>query len=96
MGNDDEWAQVVGTAATGSGELAWRLPLHDEYDDAIKSRYADIMNAVEDRKAAPITAAQFLARFAGDTPWAHLDIAGMAWDSGKAHSARAATASACA
>ena len=88
MANDDEWAQVVEAAARASGELAWRLPLHEEYDEAIKSRYADIMNAVEDRKAAPITAAQFLARFAGDTPWAHLDIAGMAWNSGKPHSGK--------
>jgi leucyl aminopeptidase len=88
MANDDDWAAAVERAARSSGELAWRLPLHEDYDEAIKGRYADIANAVEDRKAAPITAAQFLARFAGDTPWAHLDIAGMAWDSGKAHSAK--------
>jgi leucyl aminopeptidase len=88
MANDDDWAAGVERAARASGELAWRLPLHEDYDEAIKGRYADIANAVEDRKAAPITAAQFLARFAGDTPWAHLDIAGMAWDSGKAHSAK--------
>jgi leucyl aminopeptidase len=88
MANDDDWAQAVAAAAGASGELAWRLPLHEEYDEAIKSRYADIMNAVENRKAAPITAAQFLARFAGDVPWAHLDIAGMAWDSGKPYSGK--------
>jgi leucyl aminopeptidase len=88
MANDDDWAQAVDAAARASGELAWRLPLHEEYDEAIKGRYADIVNAVEDRKAAPITAAQFLARFAGDTPWAHLDIAGMAWNSGKAYSGK--------
>jgi leucyl aminopeptidase len=88
MANDEDWAAAVESAARTSGELAWRLPLHEDYDEAIKGRYADIMNVVEDRKAAPITAAQFLARFAGDTPWAHLDIAGMAWDSGKAHSAK--------
>jgi leucyl aminopeptidase len=85
--NDDDWGAAVEQAATGSGELAWRLPLHEEYADAIKSRYADIMNAVENRKAAPITAAEFLARFAG-VPWAHLDIAGMAWDGGKAYAAK--------
>ena len=49
------------------------------------------MNAVEARKAASITAAEFLARFAGDMPWAHLDIAGLAWDGGKAYAPRAAT-----
>jgi len=86
--NDDDWGEAVGSAARASGELAWRLPLHDEYAESIKSRYADIMNAVENRKAAPITAAEFLARFAGDTPWAHLDIAGTAWDTGKAHSGK--------
>src|SRR5436190_4302126 len=88
MANDEDWAKAVDAAARASGELAWRLPLHEDYDEAIKSRYADIMNAVEDRKAAPITAAQFLARFAGDTPWAHLDIAGTAWNSGKPYSGK--------
>jgi leucyl aminopeptidase len=86
--NDDEWGEAVASAARASGELAWRLPLHEEYAESIKSRYADIMNAVENRKAAPITAAEFLARFASEVPWAHLDIAGMAWDSGKAHSGK--------
>ena len=88
MSNDDEWGDAVYDAARSSGELAWRLPLHAEYADAIKSAYADIMNAVEIRKAGAITAAEFLARFAGDTPWAHLDIAGMAWDGGKAYAAK--------
>jgi leucyl aminopeptidase len=83
MANDEDWADAVGAAARASGELAWRLPLHEEYDEAIKGRYADIMNAVEDRKAAPITAAQFLARFAGEVPWAHLDVAGTAFNAGK-------------
>jgi leucyl aminopeptidase len=83
LSNDDDWADEVAAAARVSGELAWRLPLHEEYAEAIKGRYADIMNAVEDRKAGPSTAAEFLKRFAGDVPWAHLDIAGMAWDTGK-------------
>jgi leucyl aminopeptidase len=88
MANDDAWGDAVFEAARSSGELAWRLPLHAEYAEAIKSRYADIMNAVEVRKAGAITAAEFLARFAGDTPWVHLDIAGMAWDGGKAYAAK--------
>ena len=66
-------------------EDAWRLPLHEHYADAIKGRYADIANAVEDRKAGSIVAAEFLRRFVGDVPWAHLDIAGTAWDTGKAY-----------
>jgi leucyl aminopeptidase len=85
MSNDDEWRDAVFAASKTSGELAWPLPLNEEYADAIKSRYADIMNAVEVRKAGAITAAEFLKRFAGDVPWAHLDIAGMAWDGGKAY-----------
>jgi leucyl aminopeptidase len=83
MSNDDAWAQQVLDAATGSDEPMWRLPLHEEYAELIKGRYADINNAVESRKAGSITAAEFLARFAGDVPWAHLDIAGTAWDVGR-------------
>jgi leucyl aminopeptidase len=85
MANDDAWAATVEEAARASGELAWRLPFHEEYAEAIKGRYADIMNAVEVRKAGAITAGEFLKRFAGEVPWAHLDIAGMAWDSGRAY-----------
>jgi leucyl aminopeptidase len=76
--NDDEWADEVLAAGAKGGELYWRMPLHTEYADAIKSRYADIMNAVETREAGSITAAEFLKRFVGDVPWAHLDIAGTA------------------
>jgi leucyl aminopeptidase len=85
MSSDDEWASAVEGASRDSGELAWRLPLHEEYADAIKGSYGDINNAVESRKAGTITAAEFLKRFSGDVPWAHLDIAGMAWDGGKAY-----------
>jgi leucyl aminopeptidase len=85
FGNDDAWCEQVTAAASRSGELVWRLPLHAEYAEAIKGRYADIANAVENRKAGSIVAAEFLRRFVGDVPWAHLDIAGMAWDTGKAY-----------
>ena len=54
-----------------------------DYEDQIKGAYADIVNSAEDRKAGPIQAAEFLKRFAGDVPWAHLDIAGTAWDTGR-------------
>jgi len=83
MGSDDEWCAAVEEAGRRAGELSWRLPLHEEYDELIKSRYADIANAVEARKAGSITAAQFLRRFTGDIPWAHLDIAGTAYENGK-------------
>ena len=66
----------------------WRLPLHPEYAELIKGRYADIVNAVEDRKAGSITAAEFLKRFVGDVPWAHLDIAGVADDLGRPYAAK--------
>jgi leucyl aminopeptidase len=83
FGSDDDWCAEVEAAGRRAGELAWRLPLHAEYADLIKSRYADIANAVEARKAGSITAAEFLRRFTGDVPWAHLDIAGTAYENGK-------------
>ncbi|HET9737239.1 MAG TPA: leucyl aminopeptidase [Solirubrobacteraceae bacterium] len=83
FGTDDEWCAQVEAAGRRSGELAWRLPLHAEYAELIKGRYADIANAVEARKAGSITAAEFLKRFTGDVPWAHLDIAGVAYENGK-------------
>jgi leucyl aminopeptidase len=85
---DDAWAQEVTAAGERAGELLWRLPLHAEYADAIKSRYADIMNAVENREAGSITAAEFLRRFTGDVPWAHLDIAGTADSNRKPYTAK--------
>ncbi|MBS1869033.1 MAG: leucyl aminopeptidase [Actinobacteria bacterium] len=88
MANDDAWAAAVSEAADAAGEPVWRLPLHDSYAELIRGRYADIMNAVESRKAGSITAAEFLHRFVGDVPWAHLDIAGTAWDNGKPYAGR--------
>ncbi|RRA47375.1 leucyl aminopeptidase [Acidipila sp. EB88] len=61
-----------------SGERFWRLPLHSEYREQIKSHIADLMNT-GGRYGGAITAAMFLKEFAGDTPWIHLDIAGLAW-----------------
>jgi leucyl aminopeptidase len=83
IGNDDDWAAAVGAAAEATGELAWRLPLHEEFAELIKGKYADIDNAPEVRKAGSITAAEFLKRFVGETPWVHLDIAGTAWNLGR-------------
>jgi leucyl aminopeptidase len=87
MATDDEWAHTVEAAGTASGEALWRLPLHPEYAELVKGRYADIANAVEARKAGSITAAEFLKRFAGDVPWAHVDMAGTGWDGGRAYAA---------
>jgi leucyl aminopeptidase len=88
MGTDDDWCERVAEAGSRSGEIVWRLPLHPEYAELIKGRYGDIVNAVENRKAGSITAAEFLRHFVGDVPWAHLDIAGVAWDTGKAYAAK--------
>jgi leucyl aminopeptidase len=88
MSNDDDWAAAVTEAGRVAGEPLWRLPLHESYADLIRGRYADIINAVESRKAGSITAAEFLHRFVGDVPWAHLDIAGTAWDNGKPYAGR--------
>ena len=88
FGTDDDWCAAIAAAGDVTGELVWRLPLHAEYAKAIEGRYADIANAVENRKAGSITAAEFLKRFAGDVPWAHLDIAGVAWDHGREYAAK--------
>jgi leucyl aminopeptidase len=85
---DDDLAGRVERAGRATGDLVWRLPLHQEYADAVKGQVADLTNAVEGRKAGSITAAEFLRRFAGDVPWAHLDIAGTAWDTGRAYAAK--------
>ncbi len=89
--NDDAWCAEVDAACTSTGEIGWRLPLHREYADMVKGRYADLDNAPESRKASSITAAEFLRAFVGDTPWVHIDIAGTAWDSGRAYVGKGAS-----
>jgi len=87
MSNEEAWAAELGSCAQSTGELVWRLPLHREYADMIAGRYAQLTNATERRAATPITAAELLHRFVADVPWAHLDIAGTAYDVGRASSA---------
>jgi leucyl aminopeptidase len=91
IANDDELAQRIATAGERSGEIVWRLPLHAEYDELIKGRYGDLNNAPEERKAGTIVGAAFLSNFVGETPWAHLDIAGSAWDLGRAYAPKSAS-----
>jgi len=91
MGNDDAWCEQVLAAGEATGERLWRLPLDPLYAEMVKGRYADIVNAVEGRKAHSITAAEFLHRFAGDVPWAHLDIAGVSDDLGRPYAAKGAS-----
>ena len=85
MANDDAWADTLAAAGERTGELVWRLPLHDEYAELIKGSTGDIVNLNEPRSAGAITAAQFLEHFVDGRPWAHLDIAGVADGLGRAY-----------
>jgi leucyl aminopeptidase len=78
--NDDGLAQRLTAAGQDTGEKVWRMPLDEAYDKLIRSDIADMKN-VGGRPAGSITAAQFIQRFVNNKPWAHLDIAGMAWSS---------------
>jgi leucyl aminopeptidase len=78
---DDALAGELLDAGRRSLDPAWRLPLDDEYDEALKSNFADMGN-VGPRAGGAITAAMFLKRYTAKYPWAHLDIAGTAWKSG--------------
>ncbi len=75
--NDDSLAANIEGAAKSVGEDVWRLPLSEKYDKMLRSDVADMANISRVRGAGSITAAQFLKRFSGDVPWAHLDIAGV-------------------
>jgi leucyl aminopeptidase len=77
--NDDETYGHFAEATKISGDKFWRLPEEDDYRDQIKSQIADIMNTGGSRWGGAITAAMFLKEFVGETPWIHLDIAGVAW-----------------
>ena len=80
MANDDALAAQIEEAGRRSGDLVWRLPLHERYAEMVKGRYAQITNLPLPREALAISAAELLHHFAGDVPWAHLDIAGTAYD----------------
>jgi len=76
--DDDELRAALETASEESGERIWRLPLHAEYREMLKSPVADIVNSNPNRKAHPIQGAAFLEHFVEEgTPWAHIDIAGV-------------------
>ncbi len=91
LSNDEELAERITAAGQGTGEIVWRLPLHREYDKLIKGTYADLDNAPEARKAGTILGGAFLSNFVGDVPWAHLDIAGSAWDLDRAYVGKGAS-----
>jgi leucyl aminopeptidase len=78
MGTDDALKHGLQRAASETGEKLWELPIWDDYAELIKSDVADMKNT-GGRAGGAITAAVFLSKFVGDTPWVHLDIAGPAW-----------------
>ncbi|MDX1668488.1 MAG: leucyl aminopeptidase, partial [Limnobacter sp.] len=84
--SDDDLADELLKASRGALDPAWRLPLGEEYHEQLKSNFADMAN-IGGRAAGSITAACFLEKYAKAYPWAHLDIAGTAWLSGKAKGA---------
>ncbi|SUC10189.1 cytosol aminopeptidase [Pasteurella canis] len=78
ISTDDELAQALAQAAAETTDKAWRLPLGEEYQEQLKSNFADLAN-IGGRWGGAITAGAFLSNFADKYPWAHLDIAGTAW-----------------
>lgn len=86
MSSDDLLAHEILRAGVDAEDRAWHLPIGEDYDEGLKSNFADFAN-VGGREGGAITAACFLARFTRDLKWAHLDIAGTAWKSGEAKGA---------
>jgi leucyl aminopeptidase len=78
FGRPQPWVDAVGHAARIAGDRCWPMPLYEEYAEQLRSDIADIMNT-GGRPAGACTAAMFLKEFAGNVPWAHLDVAGTAW-----------------
>jgi leucyl aminopeptidase len=79
VSNSDDLARRLESAGQEAGEPVWRLPLNKDYIKQIESKVADIKNT-GGKAGGTITAAAYLSKFVGDTPWTHLDIAGTAWD----------------
>jgi leucyl aminopeptidase len=74
--NDDDWRDRIVAAGERSGDLTWPFPLHPRYRRYVDSAYADMKNGSTLREASPALAAEFLQEFAGEGPWAHVDMAG--------------------
>jgi leucyl aminopeptidase len=79
FGRPDDWRDYVCDAAKRCGERVWPMPIFDDYRDQLKSEIADTTNS-GGRYGGAITAALFVGEFAGGLPWAHLDVAGTAWN----------------
>jgi leucyl aminopeptidase len=89
--DDEAWGAEVAAAAADAGELVWRMPLHERYAELVKGSTADVANQSPPRTGASCTAAEFLHRFTGGVPWAHLDICGTAWDGGRPYAPKGGT-----
>jgi leucyl aminopeptidase len=77
--NDDDWRDAIVDAAAAAGDHLWPLPLHRRYRRYVNSNFADMKNASILKEGSPALAAEFLREFAGDGPWAHVDLAGPAF-----------------
>jgi leucyl aminopeptidase len=89
--DDEAWAAEVLGAAAEAGELVWRMPLHERFAELIKGSAGDVVNLAPPRTGASSTAAEFLRKFTGGVPWAHLDICGTAWDGGRPYAPKGGT-----
>jgi leucyl aminopeptidase len=78
FGNNDSFCKELISACRRTGERVWRLPLHDDFKEQLKSSVADLKN-IGGKWGGAVTAAKFLEQFVGSTPWIHLDIAGPSW-----------------
>ncbi len=78
FGNNDDFCSEFAAVCRKTGERVWRLPLHDDYKEQLKSSVADLKN-IGGKWGGAVTAAKFLEQFVGSTPWIHLDIAGPSW-----------------
>ncbi len=84
LGNNQEFIDLINKSSKKSFDKVWQLPLTEEYNEMMKSKFADIKNISDTGEAGTITAAAFLSNFVGDKKWAHLDIAGTAYTKGSA------------
>ena len=78
MSNDQSLVDALKVSGESAQDSVWQLPLDEEYDDLLKSNFADMAN-IGGREAGTVTAACFLARYTKKYSWAHIDIAGTAW-----------------
>jgi leucyl aminopeptidase len=91
FGTPDNWRDAVLRASERAGDRSWPMPIYSDYFEQLKSEIADFSNT-GGRPAGAITAALFIKEFAGDLPWAHLDVAGTAWaDEAKPYQTKGAT-----